>query len=182
MATVTPVPRDQRVFLPVVLKPAFPDLVVEQINSSGGRLRLTIRNIGSAPATMPFWVDAYINPQSPPVGVNQTWNTLGGQGMVWGVTAAALPLAPGASLTLTVGDGFFHPEYSRLSGTMPAGARLFAQVDSYNGATNYGAVRESHEAFGQPYNNIASATATTQLRMPPATSGAPQPPDGLPAR
>ena len=175
-------PQALRVFLPIVEKPAFPDLVVEQLSSGGESVQLTIRNIGGAPATEPFWVDVYIDPSTPPVGVNQLWNTMGTQGLTWGVTADALPLAPGASLTLAIGDPFFRPEYSRLSGPVPVGTPLFAQVDSYNTATNYGAVREGHEVFGQPYNNIGSAVAAAQVRIPPALSAAPRPPDGLPAR
>jgi len=43
-------------------------------------------------------------PQPPPTRVNQTWDQLGDEGLVWGVTAAALPLAPGEAITLTVGN------------------------------------------------------------------------------
>ncbi|HEU4323089.1 MAG TPA: hypothetical protein VFS21_08035 [Roseiflexaceae bacterium] len=179
---MTPAPQVLRVFLPIVQKSPFPDLVVEQLGSSGGSVQLTIRNTGSAPATEPFWVDVYIDPNTPPVGVNQIWNTMGTQGLTWGVTADALPLGPGASLTLTVGDPFFRPEYSLVNGPVPAGTPLFAQVDSYNAATNYGAVREGHEVFGQPYNNIGSATAAAQLRIPPALATAPRSSDGLPTR
>ena len=48
--------------------------------------------------------DAYVNPRRAPTRVNEIWPLLGEAGATWGVTANALPLAPGAMLTLTVGD------------------------------------------------------------------------------
>jgi hypothetical protein len=143
-----------------------PDLVVEQIRTSGGALQVVIRNIGQGPVVQPFWVDLYINPESAPTRVNQAWNMVGSQGLVWVVNATALPLAPGARLTLTSGGQFFLPDYSRQSEPIQAGALLYAQVDSYNPNTSYGTVLESHEQVSGAYNNISSATADASVPAP----------------
>jgi hypothetical protein len=156
----------RQVYLPIVLKTGLSDLVVEQIRTGGGALQVVIRNTGSGPAVQPFWVDLYINPASVPTRVNQTWNTVGSQGLVWAVSAAALPLAPGASLTLASGDQFFQPDYSRQSGPLQAGTPLYAQVDSYKANTSFGAVLEAHELDDSPYNNISSATAASSVPAP----------------
>ena len=60
-------------------------------------------NQGDAYVTDEFWVDVYINPDPAPTAVNQIWEDLADEGLVWGVTAGALPLAPGEAITLTVG-------------------------------------------------------------------------------
>ncbi len=129
--------------------------MVEQITFAGGSVQVVIRNIGTVPATEEFWVDAYVAPHTPPTAVNQTWDLLGSEGMVWGVTAAALPLAPGERLTLAVGDAFYAPAYSLVTLPLAAGRSVYAQVDSYGDAGGHGAVLETHERDGQPYNNIA---------------------------
>ncbi len=79
---------------------------------------------------------------------------LGDEGLVWGVTAAALPLAPGEEITLTVGDAYFWAEYSHVDWPLPPGTPVYAQVDSA-GEGAYGGVLEVHEIRGEPYNNIA---------------------------
>jgi hypothetical protein len=146
-----------------VLKAAVPDLVVEQIDTSGGVLQVSVRNIGPGTVTQPFWVDLYIDPAVAPSAVNQTWNTVGSRGLVWAVDTSALPLVPGAGLTLTVGDRFFRPDYSRQGGPIAGGTRLFAQVDSFNANTSFGAVLETHELAGGPYNNISGPIASGSL-------------------
>lgn len=123
---------------------------------AGGQIQVAIRNIGTSAITSAFWVDVYINPSRPPTQVNQTWPKLGQQGLVWGVTSAALPLAPDARLTLAVGDQFYRPALSRLGTPLAAGTAIYAQVDSANISTTYGAVLESHELHGGPYNNIGA--------------------------
>ena len=128
-------------------------------------LQVVIRNVGQGPVVQPFWVDLYINPSSPPARVNQAWNMVGDQGLVWVVNATVLPLAPGASLTLTSGGQFFLPDYSRQSGPIQAGALLYVQVDSYNPNTNYGTVLESHEQTNGAYNNISSAAADASVSI-----------------
>ncbi|MCP5011908.1 MAG: hypothetical protein GY942_18170 [Aestuariibacter sp.] len=93
--------------------------------------------------------------------VNQTIDTLNSDGAVWGITATALPLTPGESLTLRLNDSYF--VYSRgLNGgvgggtaPMPSqGQAVYAQVDSAHATSSTGAVLESHERRGEPYNNI----------------------------
>ena len=176
-------PAVRRVYLPAVLRPALPDLVVEQVTMADGGLAVTLRNIGAAPVVEEFWVDVYIAPAAPPTAVNQTWDLLGGEGLVWGVTAAALPLAPGAQLTLAVGDAYYRADYSLATQPL-AGRALYVQVDSYGDAGDYGAILEAHELDRGPYNNIfgpvwpaeADATAaapSAQSIMPPRRSWLP---------
>jgi hypothetical protein len=75
--------------------------------------------------------------------------------MVWGISAPALPLGPGDTITLSVGNAYYWPEYSNFSGAIQAGSAVYAQVDSANVNTSYGGVLESHEIAGGPYNNIS---------------------------
>jgi hypothetical protein len=158
-----------RVYLPIVARPApavLPDLVVERIGVRDGKIELVIANVGRTAVTAPFWVDAYVGPRRAPRAVNETWQVVGDRGMVWGVTSAALPLAPGARMTLTVGDAFFRADLSRLPlGAVP-GTPLYAQVDSANTATAYGAVLEDHERDGGAYNNIAAGQAPEAGLLP----------------
>ena len=104
----------------------------------------------------------------PPLSI-RSWNYLTDQGLVWGLTKDALPLPPGAVLTLTVGDAYFWPTLSQVSWPIPAGTPLYAQVDSTNKHTDYGGVLESHEMVPNgKYNNIlgpvyASATEGVKL-------------------
>ncbi|MFQ5400208.1 MAG: choice-of-anchor Q domain-containing protein [Anaerolineae bacterium] len=151
------------IFLPVIFNhyvPA-PDLVVDALTVTPDSVQVVIRNQGSVPVSDEFWVDVYINPAPPPSAVNQTWELLSSQGLVWGVTA---PLAPGATLTLTVGDEFFWADYSWVTWPLSVDAAVYAHVDSANTNTTYGAVIESHEANGGAYNNIS------QLAFPAAAS------------
>ncbi|HFQ94485.1 MAG TPA: LamG domain-containing protein, partial [Anaerolineae bacterium] len=159
----------QTVYLPVMMN-AFanlPDLVVSDLRAVNGGLQLTVENRGPAPVTDEFWVDVYLNPATPPTAVNQTWDSVGNAGLVWGVTASALPLNPGDSLTLAVGDAYYRADYSRWSGAIPAGTVLYAQVDSANINTNYGAVRETHEVTGGVYNNIIGPVTAAQTFFAP---------------
>jgi hypothetical protein len=150
-----------------VRKSGLPDLTVERIALSGDTVEIQIVNRGSGPASAPFWVDLYIDPATVPTRVNQTWSVVGTQGLVWGITAEALPLEPGARLTLRPGDRFYSPGHSRQLAPLTASTRLYAQVDSYNQSTSFGAVLERDEIDGGPYNNIAGgAAAQTSGRAP----------------
>jgi hypothetical protein len=165
---MTPLPKppatNYRIYLPhVINQGGYPDLVIDHVSSAGGNIQVVIKNIGGAAATAAFWVDVYINPVTPPSRVNQTWNIVGTQGLVWGIPGAALPLAPGATLTLRIGDAYYRPEYSRQTKPIAKGMLLFAQVDSFDAATTYGGVLEAHEADGSPYNNISNAPAQDQV-------------------
>jgi PKD repeat protein len=153
-----------------------PDLVVERLDAGSSGVVVVIKNIGNTPVTDAFWVDVYLNPASPPTQVNQRWQDVGDQGLVWGIQGAALPLEPGESLTLTMGDAYFFANLSNFSTPLPAGSPVYAQVDSVNSLTGYGGVLESHEISGGPYNNILQAVSAAGLN--PAVRGAEASPAG----
>lgn len=127
--------------------------MVEEIRLSPD-LVVRIRNVGNHAVTKEFWVELYLDPNPAPTGVNQLWQDVGKAGAAWGVTGDALPLAPGQSLVLTVGDHHFAPAYSLLPEQLTAGTQVYAQVDSWDPATAYGAVLENHEYNASPYNNL----------------------------
>jgi uncharacterized repeat protein (TIGR01451 family) len=144
--------------LPLVMRNyvAAPDLVVERLAVTSNAVTVTIKNDGDAPVedhfANEFWVDVYIDPDTPPTSINQTWQRVGDQGLVWGVTQEALPLAPGEALTLTVGGPYYYPDESVVTWPLATGTTVYAQVDSAHVETDYGAVREDHEIIGQPYD------------------------------
>jgi hypothetical protein len=133
-----------------------PDLIVEQLTATRNGVEVTIKNQGEASVVDEFWVDVYINPSTPPTSANQVWRDLCTQGLVWGVTASALPLNPNATLTLTVDGPYYMPQDSEVAWPLPAGTVIYAQVDSANVYTRYSGVLEMHEVLGWPYNNIES--------------------------
>jgi hypothetical protein len=160
---------------------------VAAIRVTGSTIEVDIVNQGSAPVTTPFWVDAYLNPDRAPLQVNEIWQIVGDAGLVWGVDAAALPLAPGEHLTLRVGDAFYRPELSAIPGALTPATPVYIQVDSANTATTYGAVLETHERDGGLYNNIASTAVPASgaaLRSPESDTPAtrPQGTTPMPAR
>ncbi|MCP4423988.1 MAG: DUF11 domain-containing protein [Chloroflexi bacterium] len=153
------------VYLPIILNDVTfaPDLVVTDLSVSDGNAQVVIENQGVTAVIDEFWVDVYINPIPPPTIVNQTWEQLADEGLVWGVTAGALPLAPGESLTLTINGAYYRADLSEFSGTILPGTAVYAQVDSAHTNTAYGAVMETHEMNGDPYNNIYGTTATAGM-------------------
>ncbi len=177
---------------PVVSPVHAPDLVVERIIATSGNVWVVIKNQGDEPVLPEeaFWVDLYINPSSPPTAVNQTWAFLCDEGLVWGVPASALPLGPGDTLTLTIGDAYYWPGQSSFSGFLPSDAAIYVQVDSANTATIYGAVLEGHEITGGPYNNVSGPVypgagmgeGWPKAGLPIAGGRAPAPPHSLPPR
>ncbi len=138
----------------------FPDLVVESLQATGAGVLVVIRNQGQAPVTSGFWVDVYINPNSPPTAVNQRWNDIGTLGMAWGVGGEALPLAPGAALTLISFGQHYSSERSNFAGVVPVSAQLWAQADAYRVDSIYGNVEEVDEQGGGVYNNITGPVTT----------------------
>ena len=89
--------------------------------------------------------------------MNETWQHVGTQGGVWGVTQDALPLNPGDTLTLTVtpaGGSYYRSDLSDISWPLASNTRIYAQVDSAHTATAFGAILENHEVIGATYNNI----------------------------
>ena len=158
------------IYLPIVFKGATfaPDLVVQSIVATGNGVQVVIANQGNTPVSDDFWVDAYINPDPVPTAVNQIWNDLADEGLVWGVTA---DMQPGDVLTLTVGGAYYVADYSQVSWPLPAGTPIYAQVDSANADTIYGVVLESHEIRGEAYNNVAGpvySSAAGSEAEPPA--------------
>jgi hypothetical protein len=94
--------------------------------------------------------------------VNQTWQLVSAYGAVWGIEGAALPLAVGESLTLTLNDTHYYPDLSNLPTTIPAGAVAYAQVDSANTTTNYGSILETHEIKNEAYNNVVGPNSAAK--------------------
>lgn len=162
-----------RLYLPIVAKAGLPDLVVEQISVVNGAVQVTIRNIGTAPVLNEFWIDAYIGPRTPPTAVNQTWDTVGNEGLVWGITANALPLAPNVALTLAIGDPYFLAEYSSVNLPLTSDRPVYVQVDSYGEVGTFGSVEESHEREGGVYNNIAGPVFVTTANEQGAVAAPP---------
>lgn len=68
----------------------------------------------------------------PPTAVNQIWQMVAAEGLVWGIEGAALPLLPGQTLTLTIGDAYYFSSVSVFSGVLAPGTAVYAQVDSAN--------------------------------------------------
>lgn len=144
-----------------------PDLVVEGMEiTAGGNLAVVISNRGTARVALDqgFWVDLYIDPQREPAGVNETWNFVGNLGAVWGVDETGFVLLPGEEVTLALDDSVYWPTWSELPWVqigdeyfLDIGPEtpLYVQVDSANADTDYGALLETHEIFGEAYNNIA---------------------------
>ncbi len=147
-------------------------MIITHLVATPNNITLTIKNQGNAPVPDPFWIDAYINPHTVPTEVNQTWELLASQGLVWGIERSSLSeLAPGGTLTLTVGDMYYWEIYSEITWPLPEGAIIYAQVDSVNTETDYGAVQESHEIINGTYNNIigpiySTARAATSIHTP----------------
>lgn len=144
-----------------------PDLIVEQLRVARDGIEVVMANQGGR-VLDEFWVDVYLDPDPPPTAVNQTWPFLSDEGLVWGVTAAALPLDPGERLTLRVGDAFYMPDQSDFSGRVAPGTAVYAQVDSAADGSAYGAVLEGHEIAGGPYNNILGPVFPAGSGLAPA--------------
>lgn len=143
-------------YMPLVIRPGAvaPDLVVTKITATTNGVEIEIKNQGPAPVVNSFWIDVYVNPSPVPTHVNQSWDQLATQGMVWGVYGEALPLDPDATMTLTVGDDYYFADQSLVTWPLQIGTPVYAQVDSVNWNTNYGGVPESHELTGGVYNNV----------------------------
>jgi hypothetical protein len=150
-----------------------PDLVVDNIIATSDAITVVVENVGNAPVTDEFWVDLYIDPNPAPTTVNQIWVDLADEGATWGVTTAVLPLTPGDVLTLTIGDAFYASEYSHIDWPLAAGTQVYAQVDSWDGSTVYGAVEEAHEIIGGAYNNILGPVLVAADSSDPPSAIAP---------
>jgi hypothetical protein len=160
------------IYLPVVTKnyAIGPDLVVSNLVATADTIQVTLENQGDMPVEADFlnefWVDVYIglkDPANPPTQVNDIWQDFAQQGFSWGVTLAALPLAPGDTLTLTVNDAYYDPlDEGNVTWPLQMGLEVYAHVDSANDTTTYGAVLEDHEMAGVLYNNITGPVYVTE--------------------
>ncbi len=146
-------------YLPLVLNNhvVAPNLVVKDLVAASDGITVVIENRGNAAVTDDFWVDVYVAPDTVPTAVNQTWEMVGTQGLAWGVEA---DLAAGEVLTLTVGGDYYAEEYSDVSWPLAVGTPVYAQVDSADAETDYGAVLEDHEISGGAYDNVAGPFAS----------------------
>jgi hypothetical protein len=125
-------------------------------------VEVTVENAGEA-AAEPFWVDLYLNPDPPPTGPNQPWDTLCSgppedcYGAAWQVDEG---LQPGESLvlsSLTIGsdDDANWPGHFNEGGTH----HLYAFVDSRGGVESSGAVLERKEGLGNRRGPVHVAVA-----------------------
>ncbi|MCP4409515.1 MAG: hypothetical protein GY807_17545, partial [Gammaproteobacteria bacterium] len=160
------------IYLPLIIKGAStpkPDLIVESITATSNNVQVVLKNIGNAPVSSSFWVDAYISPNPAPTHVNQIWPDVASQGLVWGIDA---PIAAnGGTLTLNINDSYYYPDYSTFS-TLALGTPIYVQVDSVSFEATYGGILETHEASGGTYNNINSTLSVL------GSGDAPQPAAG----
>jgi uncharacterized repeat protein (TIGR01451 family) len=152
-------------YLPVVMRNyvAAPDLKVSALTVTTHAVTVTLQNAGDTAVEDAFWVDLYVDPQPVPTSVNQTWEHLCEQGLVWGVTAA---LAPGETLTLTQASAYYQPTESDVTWPLVEGTPIYAQVDSAHANTAYGGVLENHEILGITYNNITGTTVSVGAMQP----------------
>jgi hypothetical protein len=183
-------------YLPFVVfnQATMPDLVVKTLTATKNNIQVVIENQGSAAVTQGFYVDVYVKPQRAPIQANEGWFEVGSeQGLVWGIEIAQqpkpaqgiiAPLMPGESLTLNYGDAFYYPLYSSFAPPLVGGKPVYAQVDSYPAASPHnGLVLETHEYYGQAYNNITgpvfSTGAASSTTTPLSVANKHAPPAGL---
>ena len=156
------------VYLPLVLNNFqtinAPDLVVTSVSATNEDVVVVIENQGPVDTGAGFWVDFYVNPSEAPTAANQLWQDLGTEGIAWGVT---VPVAAGDSLTLTFSTApgapnlYYSEADSNFTGTMAAGTSVYAQVDSAHVSNINGAILETHEISGDPYNNVSNEVFST---------------------
>ncbi len=162
VVTTTIEANEKIIYLPTVFKQVgttAPDLIIEQLITYRDNITIVLKNQGTTPVVDAFWVDVYLNPDVAPTQVNQTWEKVGDEGLVWGVTN--LPILVGETITLTIGDATYRADLSRFVTDLQINDKIYAQVDSANLTTTYGGVLEWHELMGEPYNNIKQTTVAT---------------------
>lgn len=173
------------IYLPLINVSAAPvvDLAVNSLLVSGNAITVVVKNEGNVTITDAFWVDAYINPDPPPTGVNQLWQDLGSQGIAWGVTGS-LPAQATLTLTatLTGGGPYFRAEHSNFSQPLAPGTPVYAQVDSVNFSTTYGNVQEANESNNIAGPQLATAGLSAGRAEPPSGGIIPAAANGLPRR
>ncbi len=88
------------------------------------------------------------------------------------VMSPALPLDPGGTFTLSLKDAYYWSILSNLPATLASRTCLYAQVDSANANTTYGAVIENHAIRGETYNNILVYQLTAPVTVSSGARGA----------
>lgn len=155
---VYPVARNVQVYLPLVLR-AYdmrPDLVVTMVSVDPGdpnAVQVQVTNAGHGMAR-DFWVDVFLDPDAVPA-VNQTCVDLGcAYQLAWFVES----LPPGASLTLSLGDAYFHEDWSQWPASGYAGGThtVWGYVDSWGPPNVWGGVAEVSED-----NNLSAPVTFT---------------------
>lgn len=172
-------------YVPTALQPPQPDLVGSFALSAAKvtpfeplLITVTVTNTGEVPASQ-FWVDFYINPQSPPTGTNQPWDKRCGStrckyGLAWYVPQT---LAPGQSVTLTsTRDSYVRANTDWPGYFVTRKLDLYLYVDSWNPGIGYGAVLERHE------DNNRAELHTGAAGKAPWDASSPAVPAALPAR
>lgn len=176
-----------------------PDLVIKSLTPTRNNVRVVIENRGDVAVTQGFYVDVYVNPLRAPARANEGWDTQGisrGRGLVWAIEIAQAarpsngviaPLLPGESLNLAFNDAFYQPDYSSMTWPLAVGTPIYAQVDTFPApSANNGLVLETHEYYGQAYNNVigpvSSTSAASSAVAPLARDNDGTPPASLPAR
>jgi hypothetical protein len=162
-----------------------PDLTIANITATPAtmqsgtpaRISVTVTNRGGQ-ATGPFWVDLYINPNTPPSVAGVTWETTCTldpcQGIAWLVEAG---LAPGASVVLSSDATSYYTANTRWNGTFAPGTNaIYAYADSWNLTNPNGIVVESDEknnvgrlALPGVTNTQTAAPRTQSFSLPART-------------
>ncbi len=149
---------------------------MDSLLASANAVTVVVKNQGLSAVNDAFWVEAYLNPTTAPTGPNQEWHTLGGQGLVWGITS--LPVAAGESITLTLSSAsFVANQSSPLPLNLTVGSSIYTQVDSANTGVATGAVLEVDET-----NNILGPVLSTGSVSLAPVAGSGGLVEGLPKR
>jgi len=166
----------------------YPDLVskvslnpAKQTFSAGEavEINVVVTNQGKAAAN-PFWVDLYINPNTPPTAANVRWdqtcvtsNDPYCFGMSWQISQT---IQAGQSITLkslATGDGQFSEYDSRWQGWFASGTKdVYVYTDSWGPGFVYGANQESDETNNRTeiLNLVVNGTNPPIEQTPTATS------------
>jgi uncharacterized repeat protein (TIGR01451 family) len=199
----------KNLFLPLVLNnwkatagpiPTNANLVVEDIRFSGSapagdgdlyHVQVTVRNVGTEPATGNFWVDLYLNPAGTPA-VNQPWQNVSQSGELGVAACAGDPtcygrawyvtedLSPGEAVVLST-QMAPDQRYDRWpAGGVPYVGRrhtpILALVDSWG--DSYGAIYERDETDNLSASLSAAGAHSEAARQDAPAFAPPAPPAG----
>ncbi|MEE8392580.1 MAG: proprotein convertase P-domain-containing protein, partial [Anaerolineae bacterium] len=134
-----------------VSEPLAPDLVVTNWVVTATTAEIAVFNSGSVSVTNGFRVDLYFDPNPIPTMASQTWADLSTFGGYWALSGAAVPIAPGQAITLTLNDAY----YQAAGSNYPTGSQFGGITATYIQVDTLDEVLETHEIRGTDYNNIA---------------------------